>query len=771
MKRYFTLSLIILLTVSGALFSNEITYDIRNETENRSALSNQAISQVVNDALDLEGKEDLYAKVRVMPHVKKNLQIDYYIVYLFKRHSYTAEIFRLDVERDNSISVIKDYVEERTREERESCQTCPDEEVEIVLSTSETGSHPAKEGVDISYNDLDGAGKNVVKLSGSEESATAIKNWLSCKNVKMWARIGHGVQNGTIILGSGSFRPSDATASDLEHKFMIINSCFVHNQAMIPQMTDPNQGNAYFFCSGDNVSLPMYSSEPVWNGIIKKGILEDVEFGKAVEDAGNEGNMRLYGYTRNQNAPNNECYWKDVTATYLGLETPNGGAEYVVTTEVDITWSSNAEAKVSLYLCRGSNEVETIVEDTENDGSHTWKIPEDTEQASDYKIKVETDTLEDVSDEAFTIKQKPSILCKNDLISTSLDSVVTTREKTLTIKNEGKGTLAYTAKFGGGGSIMINEFYIGGSKPDDGFEIWNKGGDQDMTGWSVEWNDNVNSSGTYDFEDGYILKEKEFIILTDDQGGDFYIGDLPWEEDTELSIALLDASGKGVDFVRTAGNSDYPPQGTEWDGDGVENGEAYVYRTSNDDSDSKDGWETGTSGTIEELNPGQSLAIRADHWVAASPEEGTVEPDKEAKLTLTFDCEGLELGDYHDTLLIVHDDPDQESPIAIPVKLTVAEGTGTKLTVGTGIASYGISVRGSRIAYQVPDRSDGKLVTLNLYNLKGKLVSVLVNGVRSSGYYSVPITRQNKKLDLATGNYICHMEADGFAKAINVLLR
>ncbi len=775
MKSYFTLSLIILLTVTGALFGNSITYDIRNETENRAALSNQAISQVVSDALNLAGQEDLYSKARVMVYAKKNSQIDYYIVYLLHRHTYDAEIFRLDVERDNSISVIKDYVEERSREEAESCQTCPDETVEIVVSSfePEANSHPANDAVSECYDDLIAAGINAVELYGNGESLEAIKNWLSCENVKLWGRIGHGVSNGTIILGDGSLTPSIVSSMDLNNKYMIINSCFVHNQAMIPKMMD--DADAYFFCSGDNESLPMYSSEPVWHNAIKKGVLEDIEFGKALEDAGEEGDMRLYGYTRNPDA-NGACYWADVTAGMIGLSSPNGGNEYAVTSSVDITWTSNSEEKVSLFLCKGSSVAVTIIENTENDGLHTWKIPQDIEEGSDYKIRAEADTLVDESDATFSIKQKPAIVCKNDMQSETLDTTGLSKDKKLTIKNDGKGSLNFSASIGGAAAqIMINELFVSETSMYDGLELRNSGGDFDMTGWKVDWMDNQNTAGSYTFESGYIFPAGKLIVLMDEEdqanASTFYVGgNMYWDQGTtELSVALLDPDGNGVDFVRSSGNNTTPPTGTEWNGDGVSLSNDFAYRNKNEDTDDASDWSLGSSATPHELNPGQS--VRAAYWLSISPDEETVSPNSEDFITMTFNSAELAMGEYHDTITIVHDDPDKESPILVPVKLTIVEHTGISLHIGAKVHTFGISCRGPMIAYQIPDGNSGKMVSLKLYNLKGKLVRTLVNDKRNSGKHIIHLDSFMKTKPLATGNYICHMKADGFTRAINVLLR
>ena len=103
------------------------------------------------------------------------------------------------------------------------------------------------------------------------------------------------------------------------------------------------------------------------------------------------------------------------------------------------------------------------------------------------------------------------------------------------------------------------------------------------------------------------------------------------------------------------GNNDEPPEGTEWDGSGVAIGEAYVYRTGNDDFNTKEGWGVGSSGTIDALNPGQSNSAQVDYWISVVPVQGVIEGNGEQVLTLTFSSHELEIGSYFDTLTIMVD--------------------------------------------------------------------------------------------------------------------
>lgn len=80
-------------------------------------------------------------------------------------------------------------------------------------------------------------------------------------------------------------------------------------------------------------------------------------------------------------------------------------------------------------------------------------------------------------------------------------------------------------------------------------------------------------------------------------------------------------------------------------------------------------------------------------------------------------------------------------------------------------SSFGLGFYSSRIHFQVPQNIEKNRVKISLYSLQGKLVTTLVDDNSSTGYYSVRLPR------LATGLYLCRMEAGSFTKTIHLLLR
>ncbi len=464
---------------------------------------------------------------------------------------------------------------------------------------------------------------------------------------------------------------------------------------------------------------------------------------------------------------------------YISIKTPVGGEEYIAGTTMDITWSSNIDDSVTLSLVKGTSVVTTIAGNVANDGEHSWDIPEDTDAGTDYKIQIKGDTITTESD-VFTIKKKPSIVVETTELFVTLqpsDSV----DKKVKITNKGEGALRYAVSCSGGSNkVLVNEIFAPHDEFFDGIELWNRGTDMDMTGWSVKWNDNNGTSGTYKFEDGFVFKSGATVVLTDEEGSTndstFYVGtNLSWtidpdQDKTELSIAVLDANGKGVDFVRSAGNTDDPPEGTEWNGDGIDLSSQRMYRKQNEDTDGASDWEGGSGeSSVNEINPGQTMDGVGEYWLKYTPEEGTVDAVSGIEVTVTFNAAGLENGDYYDTLKITHDDPDNQSPLVIVCKLTVTatsiSGTGT-----TQISRVDMRCFGDRIYYQIPDKLKNRVMSMHIYDMKGKLVRILHNGPAAPGRYYIRLDKAGVAQECAAGFYLCRMKMAGFTKTVPVIL-
>ncbi len=227
----------------------------------------------------------------------------------------------------------------------------------------------------------------------------------------------------------------------------------------------------------------------------------------------------------------------------------------------------------------------------------------------------------------------------------------------LTIHNTGGDNLHYEILGSSEAAIVINEF----CHEPDFLELWNRGKDQDMTGWTIHIDDNAGSTGTFPFPSGYILKSGKRVVLREYAGTEndstFYYGtNIGWIDNSIVAIALTDNNGTGVDFVRTVNSSVTPPAGTNWSG-GVDFYSISAARNSNEDNDDQTDWVNLSTHTEYFLNPGQDESGIWPNWLQASKTSGVLLPSLSDNIDLTFNAEGLDDGTYSGQLFIVHNAP------------------------------------------------------------------------------------------------------------------
>jgi len=98
------------------------------------------------------------------------------------------------------------------------------------------------------------------------------------------------------------------------------------------------------------------------------------------------------------------------TEEWIAVTSPNGGENWTIGSEHDITWTSvNFTGNVKIeYSTNGGTDWTPIVSSTEDDGTHPWTIPDD--PSTDCLVKV-SDAADgdpsDVSDAPFTISTPP----------------------------------------------------------------------------------------------------------------------------------------------------------------------------------------------------------------------------------------------------------------------------------------------------------------------------------------------------------------------------
>lgn len=346
-------------------------------------LSDQAIKDLVTDALYLEHDKCLYSIIDV------HVYAGYYVAILFSRSNYRSYTYRLDPNREGTFAITEDYAGNEALAGYEG--VCPDQDAEIILSFCfSNANHVSRREGKKTYDNLVAAGiQNVVHLKGQQEATPkAIKDYLACESVKYWGRIGHGSRTSISFSGSrgGSISHTEFGNMDLTHKFLILNSCQFHNPTTVASIID--KANGYILASGDEVNLQMNASEYAFRDITTFGITEDREFGKLIEEESQEhcSPRNQYGYTRNKET--SETFWKAVIKDYVAVSFPGEGAELEQNSKYMIKWGSNVEGNVKVELLKAGSVIKELAASGPQSGEVELNVDNSFKVGNDYAIKV-----------------------------------------------------------------------------------------------------------------------------------------------------------------------------------------------------------------------------------------------------------------------------------------------------------------------------------------------------------------------------------------------
>jgi hypothetical protein len=145
----------------------------------------------------------------------------------------------------------------------------------------------------------------------------------------------------------------------------------------------------------------------------------------------------------------------------------------------------------------------------------------------------------------------------------------------------------------------------------------------------------------------------------------------------ELSVSITDKIGNGVDFVKTNGIPTSPPEGTTWEGDGIELCSAFVYRKNFIDTDSSMDWKCTQSGTLKQVNKGEDNGLSVP-WLTCTPLTQSISKNITKDYTLAINAAGLKVGTYTDTIFLYHNDPTRPNPQKIACQISINEPASVK---------------------------------------------------------------------------------------------
>ena len=159
-------------------------------------------------------------------------------------------------------------------------------------------------------------------------------------------------------------------------------------------------------------------------------------------------------------------------------------------------------------------------------------------------------------------------------------------------------------------------------------------------------------------------------------------------------------------------------------------------------------------------------------WLSVSPASGSIDPDSTFEITVMFRAESLGMGS-HSGCLSVHSNDPVDSIVSVICSLKVEVGieedelnTPNSYTLSQNSPNPAYSV--TRISFGVP--KDVR-VLLNIYDIVGRPVCTLVNGIVRAGYHTINWDcRDANGKKVASGIYFYHSEAGDFNDTKKLIL-
>jgi subtilisin family serine protease len=173
----------------------------------------------------------------------------------------------------------------------------------------------------------------------------------------------------------------------------------------------------------------------------------------------------------------------------------------------------------------------------------------------------------------------------------------------------------------------------------------------------------------------------------------------------------------------------------------------YQYRTVTGADEATVGVENpaGTDGLEIAFNTAylkDSLAIairQVEPFVAVTPLNGSLLPTESVELTVSFNTNEVGAGVHEATLTLTSNDPD-ESPLDVPLQLTVTDPTGVPIPSGPGHFSLGRATPnpfGDRTVLRFEIPRAGVHADLSVFDVTGRRVKTLVSGPQTAGLHLV----------------------------------
>jgi len=164
--------------------------------------------------------------------------------------------------------------------------------------------------------------------------------------------------------------------------------------------------------------------------------------------------------------------------------------------------------------------------------------------------------------------------------------------------------------------------------------------------------------------------------------------------------------------------------------------------------------------------------LREISWLEIDQDSCLIQPSGYNEILLTFDPDGLEVGQYSAELIIYHNDPDQDE-LTIPITMTL-----DYTNVDDDLISANSKLIGNYPNPFNPTTTISFIVTestehteLSIYNLKSQKVKQLVSDQLSAGHHSVVWNgTDDKNKPVSSGIYFYKMKSGNFEQTKKMIL-
>ncbi|MGM0461403.1 MAG: hypothetical protein ACQEQ4_03180 [Fibrobacterota bacterium] len=664
MVRQISVSTMFLMFFMTVTLWGDVSFIINYSDGIPEPLSENQVEDMVTSVLDLS--DSAYFEARVI------VNAEYLDVATLRRDTYAADLYRLFVEDKEVTEVSQKLYDDLFEYEEEGCPlesySCPDSDVQILVSAVTEVASSWQNGRRV-RDALQEAGINVVYLE-ADEGRTEVLNYLSCPNLKLWGRIGHGDQRGNLHLEDGtSLSPRDITEERVKDRVFPINSCYVGGNTLASAFMD---NDAVYMSAGDNVQLYMGSSEPAWRDFVINTVRDSMDIESAWQIKQNESSRDDWALNIRPGGPHHIDLDGPAELTLLS---PSKDEELMAESEYVIRWESEGEIEnVHIEWSHAGGEWSSIESSAPNSGTYTWNVPDTSHDNCALRI---SEVGGDASDEVeyFSIIQKPAISVPELVIDTSLRNNEEAHYD-LDIANLGRGVL----------NASISQT----ASPSDFIEVADWSGDADDFGSEIDTGDGIIQNGTAVM--GYSIVEQPdddswpWAIMTASPGQDFTgveTIEITYSSNHEISL-LLDQTGLSENG--TSHRAVLAPGGSAQDTvlhvpDDFSQPDWVEEETSLDlskvESASFSISPEYTSATVGTLKISSLSLVGMDLPDTESPvslDKTELEIGGESRETvrILLSAENYDIGEYSDTVVISHNDPDADA-VRIPVRLEIRE--------------------------------------------------------------------------------------------------